>query len=825
MGEHLIGGQMKRGELESASKHPYLDLNKAGTVGRISGPLLMLGTLVLIEVLSRTLVKVPTPGAIMLTVIVYTAFIGGLRSAMISVSMALLYSVYYFSIPGQLFQYTEDNLVRLITLTIAAPAIGIMVGMLRKRAEQLSEEALRQERDYSDSLMTAMQDGLVVIGPDGRHTYVNPSFCEMTGFSREELLGKRLPPPYCANEIEVMEEVLQGAVRGGSGDHEVLFRRKNGECFPVIISAACLCNEAGDPTVIFAVVKDITERKRAEEALREHGEQLRDFFDNANDLIQSVDLEGRFLYVNRAWLRTLGYREEELPNISLFDIIHPSERAHCMEAFQRAMRGEQLTNVEATFVARDGRSIQVEGNVNVRLAEGKVPITRSIFRDITERKTLERELEHQTFHDLLTGLPNRALFMDRLELALARADRHGRSIALLFLDLDNFKVINDSMGHSAGDRLLRMVGERLEGCLRAGDTLSRFGGDEFAILLEDTSSADEASQVAERIMNALKVPFVLGRQEVFVTASIGVALSTPGQRMTEELLRDADTAMYRAKNKGKAQYEVFVPSMYARAVDRLKMDSDLRRAIERGELRVYYQPIVSLKDGGIVAVEALARWQHPDRGLVYPLEFISLAEETGLIIPLGQWVLEESCRQMVEWRRQYSSTPLTVCVNLSARQLRHPCLAKEIAYVIEDTGMEASALQLEITESVLMDDVQATTDLLQEIKDLGVKLAVDDFGTGYSSLSYLQRFPLNDLKIDRSFIKGLDTDSEGTVIVDAVVTLAHKLGLKVVAEGIETAGQLERLRELGCDMGQGFYFSKPSTDEAISKLLKAEHPR
>ena len=446
-------------------------------------------------------------------------------------------------------------------------------------------------------------------------------------------------------------------------------------------------------------------------------------------------------------------------------------------------------------------------------------------RDISERKELEDRLAHQAFHDPLTGLANRALFVDRLGHALERAKRQDELLAVMFVDLDGFKVVNDSLGHEVGDRLLVTVGERLRAYSRATDTVARLGGDEFTLLLEDVIDVDGAARVAERIQNQLRVPVELDGHEVVVSASVGIALTAPGQHAADDLLRNADIALYRAKNRGKDRYEVFDTSMHEGALERLKLESDLRHAVERDEFRVYYQPKVLLKSGGIIGFEALVRWEHPERGLVSPAEFIPVAGETGLIVPIGRWVLERACRQVAGWAaespgRSPRGTNLAVSVNLSARQFQQKNLAHDVRRILEETGLSPGSLILEITEGVVMDDAPLTSKVMSELKDLGVRLSIDDFGTGYSSLSYLKRFPADFLKIDRSFVDGLGRDPESEAIVSAMIGLSRDLGLEVVAEGIEDAHQLELLNRMGCELGQGYYFAKPlPPEEAVALLI------
>ena len=442
--------------------------------------------------------------------------------------------------------------------------------------------------------------------------------------------------------------------------------------------------------------------------------------------------------------------------------------------------------------------------------------------EIVERKAIEEQLAHQASHDLLTNLPNRTLFMDRLEYALTGIEQRRGPIAVLFLALNNFKEINDSLGYETGDRLLKAVAEVLSTSLRAEDTAAFFGGDEFAVLLENVRDESEAIQVAGRITGALQAPFVVGESEVLLTTNIGIALCVSSDVLPADLLRQADIAMYEAKNKGKDRYEVFDLRMRNRVLERLRGGMDLRGSIQREEFRVYYQPKVSLENDKIVGAEALVRWEHPQRGLVPPAEFIPVAEETGLIVPIGRWVLEEACRQAREWQEHYPlDPPLVMCVNISARQLRHPSLAHDVAQVLQETGLDPRTLDLEITES-MAEDTQFAIAVLKELKGLGIQLVMDDFGTGYSSLSYLKNFPVDFLKIDRSFIAPLGENPEDEALVSGIIGLVHALGIKAIAEGVETAEQLAKLREMGCDFAQGYYFSKPLPAEGISELLSED---
>jgi diguanylate cyclase (GGDEF)-like protein len=475
--------------------------------------------------------------------------------------------------------------------------------------------------------------------------------------------------------------------------------------------------------------------------------------------------------------------------------------------------GRNDERVAVRAVQEGAQDYLIKGQVDGRL------LARSINYAI-ERKRVEVELAHQALHDALTGLPNRGLFLDRLAQALARIGRHSSALAVLFCDLDRFKVVNDSLGHGAGDMLLVDVARRLEDVLRAGDTAARFGGDEFVILCEDISGAHQAIAVADRVSEVLAAPFVVGDDEVFVRTSIGIAMAAGQQARPESLVRDADAAMYRAKERGGGVYEVFDDEMRARAVKRLEIENALYRALDRGEFLLHYQPQVSLATGAVAGLEALVRWQHPERELVMPGEFIASAEETGLIIEIGEWVLREACEQAARWALlRGAGPPVRLSVNLSARQCAHPDLVGLVATALRESGVDPATICLEITETAVMADMEATVEVLDQLRALGVTLAIDDFGTGWSSLRALQRFPVDEVKIDKSFIDGMARDPQEAAIVAAIISLSHALGLRTVAEGIESVSQVDRLRALGCDLAQGYFFWRPASAADLSPLL------
>ncbi|HEU5233093.1 MAG TPA: EAL domain-containing protein [Terriglobales bacterium] len=569
--------------------------------------------------------------------------------------------------------------------------------------------------------------------------------------------------------------------------------------------------------------------KRAQEALRESEQRYALAAQGANDGLWDWNLVANNVYYSARWKSMLGYQEHEIGESpeEWLGRIHDADRDRVAEEIAaHQKRSTPHFESEHRMLHRDGtfRWVLSRG-LAVHDVAGKALRMAGSLTDITEAKV----------SDPLTGLPNRLLFIDRLGRAIKHIKRRKDSIfAVLFFDLDGFKMINDSLGHLAGDQLLVGVSTRLEKSLRSSDTVARFGqgftmarlgGDEFTVLLEDLKDPNDAKKAADRLMKALTSPFTIGGKEVFTSVSIGIALSNSSYEEPEEILRDADTAMYRAKSLGKARYEVFDADMRASVMARLQLETDLRRAIDRQEFENYYQPIVSLASGEIVGFEALLRWQHPTRGLVGPYEFISVAEETGLIRDLGWWNLREACRQMAEWRKQFESySQLTISVNLSAKQFVQRNLVEEIRLLLEEFRIPAQTLKLEITESTVMGDPAAAVKMLEEIKSLGISLAIDDFGTGYSSLSYLHRFPLDTLKIDRSFISGMDWEgNEGMEIARTILPMANNLRLDVIAEGVETAEQLESLRKLRCKYGQGYYFSKPLSAHGAAALL-AEHP-
>jgi diguanylate cyclase (GGDEF)-like protein/PAS domain S-box-containing protein len=567
------------------------------------------------------------------------------------------------------------------------------------------------------------------------------------------------------------------------------------------------------------------DKSRADAALREREQRFRALVQNASDIIFLLDAPARIRYVSPSVERVLGIPPDELLDGNFFSLVHiedADETRRTLTVLYGQDGSDRMFELRARH--RDGswRALEaIATNLVDRPGIGGLVLN---CRDVTDRKRLEDQLTRQAFYDSLTELPNRALFTDRLQHTLAGAARGAGGTAVIFLDLDGFKTVNDSLGHPFGDDLLRAVGQRLAGALRPDDTVARFGGDEFAILIERIEDLADISHVGQRLLDSLTAPFVLHGREVYAPASMGIAVSTPGRRVAQssELLRNADAALYQAKSEGRACFRLFDEAMNHRALERLSTEGELRHAIERNELRLFYQPIVNLKTGLVAGWEALLRWQHPDRGLLLPLQFIPLAEAMGFILQLDQWVLAEACRQAALWSNEMSGRPILISVNLSAKQFQQPDLVQRVKTALSESSLPAECLELEITEGTLMNNLDLTVRTLAELKMLGVRLALDDFGTGYSSLSYVQRFPVDTIKIDRSFVAELGRTPATEAIVHAIIELAHALRMRTTAEGIETPEQLRFLRSAGCDSGQGFLFFHPMEPDSLREAVAAE---
>lgn len=568
---------------------------------------------------------------------------------------------------------------------------------------------------------------------------------------------------------------------------------------------------------------NISEQQRISRALAESEAHFRNAFDHAAIGMALIAPDSTLIQVNQSLCNMLGYRETNLIGMNLSDITHPDDMENGGREIQNLLEQKKFTcQFEKRFL--NFRREIVWAMVSLSLVtspEGEPLHFISQIQDITERKQAEEKLEHAAYHDALTGLANRVLFTEHLHVAIEQAKRDTTHLyAVLFIDLDRFKNINDSLGHAAGDELLITVAKRLDSCLRPIDSAARFGGDEFAVLLNGVSEVNDVIRVAERLERELSLPYNLGGHEVFTTASIGIAYSATAYHRPDDVLRDADTAMYRAKANGKARYEVFDKVMHARAMALLQLESDLRRAVERDEFHLFYQPVIDLRTGTLGGFEALVRWKHPERGLVSPGDFIPIAEETGLIISIGRWILHEACLQMRLWQKKYPQMmDMTMSVNLSGKQFKQKDIIEQVKLVLFDTGLEAESLRVELTETVVMEDAEVASKIFKQLRGLGVQISIDDFGTGYSSLSYLHHFPIDILKVDRSFVGRMTENGGNAEIVRTIISLAHTMGMKVVAEGIEEEYQRAHLKNLGCEYGQGFLFSKPVAAELAEQIV------
>ena len=707
--------------------------------------------------------------------------------------------------------------VRVEPLRDADGAINGVVGAAlditeRKRTE---EELRKLSRAVEQSPAS-----VVITDRQGNIEYVNPKFTRLTGYSPDEVRGKN-PRILKSGEQppEVYQELWSTITSGMEWRGEFHNRKKSGEFFWEAASISPIKNPEGKITHFIGVKEDITERKEAEEALKESEERYRLLFQRNVAGVFRATLEGQLLDCNDAFLRIFGWdsRGDLLSQHAPGLLSDPAGRS---ELLARLRKEGSVLNRELPQRRKDGQAIWVLENLSLAPGRhGEPEFLVGTVLDITDRKRTEELILHQAFHDVLTGLPNRRLFEDRLSLAIGYANRSRKGLAVLYLDLDQFKQVNDTLGHAVGDGLLKAFAERLEARARQGDTIARMGGDEFSILLPIVEGAENAAALAQDLLHSFEKPMLVQGHELFVTASIGLALFPIDGRDGETLLKNADNAMYRAKELGRNTVQLCTPELNRQAMERLALERDLRHAHERGELDVHYQPFYSTASERIVGMEALLRWKRADRGFVPAEEFVPVAEETRLIFPIGEWVLKTACREVRSWKDQ-GFPELRAAVNLSRRQFLEPSLAETVERALEETRLEPGSLDLEIPESTAMHDPDRTLEVLETLRRLGIGLVMDDFGRGPTSLRHLSRLPIHKLKIDRSFITGMTEYREIAVIVDTVIAMAHSLGLKVIAEGVESDAQFTFLKNRGCDEIQGHWLTQPLPAEAVERMLK-----
>ncbi|TDJ34773.1 MAG: EAL domain-containing protein [Gammaproteobacteria bacterium] len=687
-----------------------------------------------------------------------------------------------------------------------------------------AEMALKRAEAEYHSIFENALEGIFRVTPEGQIISANRAMAQILGYSSPKELKDKVQDvgtDIYLDRNERLRQIKELEKRGSHQEIEFWLRRRDDTPIWVTVNERVVRDDDGNILYFEGSLQDITARREADDALHASEEKFRTLVEHSQDGV-FIQQDGRYVYVNRALASMLGYQEEDLIGVPFLDTVCPEDRRLEEGRMQRKTDGNPLSNQhEVRMLHKDGQTVLCSVNAGLMDYEGGMAITGTV-RDITEQKRAEEQLLYDAYHDNLTALPNRAVFVDRLQQAMRRSSRRpDPSFAVLFVDLDSFKLVNDSFGHELGDRLLVEIARRFSDSLRGGDTVARHGGDEFTILLEDISGIEDAINAAKRIRADLHTPFRVGEHTIFASASTGIVIGNNQYKKPEELLRDADTAMYRAKSQGKGGYVVFDKHMHAHAKARLALETDLRLAVERKEFRLYYQPVVKLSDRQVVGFEALLRWQHPARGILSPSQFLKVAEEIGLAMPIGWWVLESASRQMQTWHDTIPQTRhITLSVNIANRQFAQPDLATRIKNILDVTGFPTQLLHLEITENVFVENPEVARETFKQLKALGVDLQVDDFGTGYSSLSTLRNFPIDTLKIDKSFVRDIQDDASNLAIIRTITDLAAVMNMKVIAEGVESVSQATILKNLGCAYAQGFYFARPLEPRAVTLLLQ-----
>ena len=698
--------------------------------------------------------------------------------------------------------------------------VGLLAMCLDATEAKRAEAAFKEQLHFTRALIDAIPNPVYFKDVEGCFRVYNRAWHELWGGERD-WVGKSVYDMFDAETAEVhgaRDRPLLAAP--SAARYEAVMRTFAGEEREMLYNKVSFVDQAGKVAGLIGTITDVTKYKETERALEASEARFRVLTDSGLDLISVIGVDGSILYQNAALASLLGFDPVETIGQNVFDLVHREDLDVTRAAFGRIVETSQFREpLEFRIRHRDGhwRAFESLGTNCVDNPHIRGVVFNS--RDVTDRKAIQLRIQHLAYHDNLTGLPNRGLLQDRLAHSIARAERSGRKVAVMFIDLDNFKNINDTLGHDVGDELLRLVSRRLADCVRAGDTIARQGGDKFIVLLDNLEDGRGASVVAQKILNALRASFALGGTEQHVSGSVGIAVYPEDGRDAQTLMKNADTAMFHGKGIGKNTYQYFTTQMNVAVKRRMTLESALRRAVMQKDFVLHYQPQVNLETGEIVAVESLVRWKSEDSGTVMPGDFIPLAEETGLISEIGEWVLREACRQNKEWQDR-GLAPRRMAVNLSARQFADKAFLDTVIRVLKDTGLDPKWLELEITESQVMRQTEGMILLLNRLSEMGVHLAIDDFGTGYSSLSYLKRLPIQKLKIDQSFIRDITVDPNDAAIVVAIINMARSLDLETIAEGVETQGQLALLRAKDCRVGQGFYFSAPLAADSVYMLLR-----
>ncbi len=686
------------------------------------------------------------------------------------------------------------------------------------------EERMRHSEEKYRSIIEQMVDSYHETDLSGRLTFVNDAECRNLGYSREELIGMDIRQFIAKKDFKKISRVIAEVLNTGMPvyAHVLEITRKDGTKAFNETSISLIKDLEGNPIGLRGIARDITERKAMEEKIRESEERYRTILEEMEESFFETDKAGNILFCNDIFAKVLGFSKEDLIGGNLRDSGIPENADIIYKAFHQVHEtGEPIRNIFHEFIRSDGSgTASVEFSIFPRQdRKGKVLGFRGVGHDITERKRAEDRIEYLATHDVLTDLPNRLMFNQLLNHAIQAAQRYKRQLAVFFIDLDRFKIINDTLGHEAGDKLLQEMATRLRQALRAVDVIARLGGDEFVILIEEIKGLEQVATVARNVLSTVIKPMTIMGQECRVTASIGISIYPKDGMDEQTLMKTADIAMYFAKEEGKNNYQFYSKDIKTQSIERMSIETNLRQALQRNELSLHYQAKLDFKTGAITGVEALLRWQNPALGSVTPMQLIPVAEETGLIVPIGRWVMKTACVQNVAWQNQ-GLPPVSMAVNLSLRQLTDGGLLEDIRTALEDSGMAPNLLELEITESMVMQNPKRMIEVLSKIKDMGVRLAIDDFGTGYSSLSQLKHFPVDTLKVDRSFIRNIPDNPGDNAIAEAIIAMGKTLRLTVVAEGVETQEQMDFLQEHSCDEMQGFYFSKPVVPEQFADLLR-----